>query len=318
MRRRLRNTGMSGEAMKKTQTANFLHRVSSKRASVQGMYSDGTAVAHIDTGPYTYQYFQIGLVSKIGIAGKTIARGGKHYVKTANLHEFIEKVDLVIDGTPERSMTMPEFIRLNGYRGLDVIDGFVFMEFGGPNLFTNERQEDAYMLGTANVNDLRLQFELSSDWDETNMKISLITEYAPVSRPLEWIETHKTQPHQFTAAGPVVLPNISVNSDLSGILITGEGITSAKLIIDDQTMFEGDVYELQASCALYGNDTTALGDHVFFDFWRGAEATKGLMGLRSAAQRKRNADITIELELENPNTELVATMLQCGRYATQN
>lgn len=316
-RRRIRNSGMGGEALKKTQTRNFLHRVAPK-ATITGMYSDGTAIATLPTGKYTYQFFQIGITSKIAIAGVTIEKAGKHFVQTEHLADYIENVTLEIDGTPERDLDMAEFIEINGYRKLDVMDGFVFMPFGGPNLFVDERQEDAYMLGTQDVRDLRLLFELTAAWDETNMSVSVQTEYVPVSRKLEWIETHKTQRYTASAAGKFTISDLPVHADLAAILVSGPGINHAKLTIDNEVLFDGNAYELEAALALYGQDTTALGDHVMFDFWRGMEATKGLAGLRSAAQRKRNADIRLELDLANANTELKVTLLQCGRYRTQH
>ncbi|NOR63028.1 MAG: hypothetical protein GQ535_11125 [Rhodobacteraceae bacterium] len=292
-------------------------------ATISGQYSDGSVVAELPVGPYTYKNQQIMIVlnaqtddpDNAGVS-MTYEVNGTHYLKSSFFTKFVKKISLEIDGDVVRDVTAARSMQMNGHYGYDVVDGFHWMTFGGPREFWDQGAEDAYLLGTGDLRDLRLNFDLTSDWVTGSMKIQIMSEYARIARPIAYLTTLKSFRYTFAAAGPVVITDVPVNADLAQLFAFGTGIKHAKLEVDSQFIFDGDYQQLMALNALYGRDVSALGDCVLFDFWREKNASKGLKALNADPQIKRNADIRIHLDLEAA-TEVEIVARACGIYRSQ-
>ena len=316
MMRNIQRTGIGSELGKKLRVP-VINRFLTDLATISGQYSDGTATADFPVGKYTYQLFQIGVRSSAEIAGKTIEKGGEHFVKTANLAEFVEEVSLVINGTVERRIPIDLLLKLNASKGLNTTDGFAYMTFGGPHEFWEKAAEDAYMLGTGNLRDLRLDFKLKSAWADGAMFLHLGAEVAREAKPLEFISTMKSRRYSLGSAGEHTITDLPINADIARIYVFGTGLKRTEFEVDGETVFKANAYCVEGLNTLYGADVTALDDGVVFDFWRSGEVEKGLKSLEGDAQRKRNADIQIMLETAAADTEVQIVMELAGRYVTQ-
>ncbi len=313
--RRLPRTGVGTEIRKKLSVP-LIQRFS-QLATISSQYSDGTATADLPVGSYTYQMFQMGIRSSAEIAGKTVEKNGIHFVKTANLAEFIEEVSLEIDGVIERRLDMDLLLKLNAFHSYDVTDGLFYMTFGGPNIFWDKASEDAYMLGTGDLRSLRLLFKLKSAWTDGSMFLEIGCEHARIPRPLEFINTLKSRRISLGAAGEHTITDLPINADISRLYVFGSGLKKTELVIDDQKVFDCHSYEAQGLNAIYGKDVSALGDCILFDFWRTGEVHKGLRSLESVEHRKRNASIALMLETVSADTEVRVVMELAGRYVNQ-
>ena len=285
-------------------------------ATITEQRSDGTAVARLKTGQYTYSGCYIGVRSKVEIVGKTVAVDGKHYVKSANLPEFVGEIRLEIDNVVERNLSCARHIAFNQKDGYDVQDGIIYMPFGGPFQFDNMAVEDVYQLGTKDVRDLEITFDLTAAWDNSNMFLEIMSEYTSSVRPIGFLRTTKTLIRNATGAGEFTIDGLPIHSDIAAIYVLGSNIKSAVLTVDDVEVESAGNYWIAARNKLFGVNTDALGDGVVFDFLRDKDVNKGLKSLESNAQRKRNADLLITLDMMDAE-ELTVIVDQIGRYAQQ-
>lgn len=317
-RRQVMGTNVGKEYVNKMDTPRALHRFSTERFDFSSAFSNGTAVIQVDTGPFTYQLFMLEIVSNTEIVGKTVEVNGRHLVKTDNLDEYVSRIQLRIDGQTRRDLTVADIMALNGYRNLDVMEGHILIPFGGPGLFEDPAMEDLYMLGTKNVRDLRIHIDFTDDYDATTMHLEGLAEYAPLERNIGHFESVTEHRYTFAASGTHTITDLPTHSDLSHIIVFAEGIGAVEFKVDNVVMADGNVYDLNAINELHGRDTSALGDHFMWDGWRAGEAVKGIRGLRSGAQARRNADLRIKLDLAEENTEVRVVLGQCGSLASQN
>lgn len=316
-RRRVLNTGVGKELVRQQASMGVLHRFSTERFDMSGAFSDGTAVIKVDIGPYTYQMFMLTLVSDAEIAGKTTLVNGRHIVNTANISDYLENVELRIDGRRRRNQSVEDLLAVSAYRDLDVMEGHLIIPFGGPNLFDDPDMEDLYMLGTKNLRDLRIHVDFTPDWDSTSMHLVATAEYAPVERNVSHFEGIEEYRYSFDSGGDHTITDLPTHSDISHILVFADGMGDVELKVDNLIMAEGNVYDLNAVNALHGRDIAALGNHFMWDAWRGGEAKKGLAGLRTAAQSRRNAKLRLKLNLAGP-AEVRVVVGQCGPLAQQD
>lgn len=314
-RRTVQTTNVGGNLEKQLTTSRFIDKFRNV-CTITEARSDGTAVATFKRGPYTYKGFYIRVRSKVAIAGKTIATSGKHYIKTANLSEFVSKIRLEIDNEVERELSTDNLVKFNAKDGYNVQDGTLYMAFGGPFQFDDMGVEDAYSLGTQNLRSLEVTFDLTSIWDNANMFLEVHADYTSVARPLSFIRTVKTFIHQATAAGEYTIDGLPVHSDIAAIYVLGSNINSGKLIVDDQEVYNADAHLQAALNKMHGVNVDALGAGMVFDFLKDKDIRKGLKSLESAAQRKRGADLQIMLDMEAA-AEVTVIVDQIGRYKTQ-
>jgi hypothetical protein len=315
MGRRILTTSVGGNFEKQLITSRFVDKLRNV-STITEARSDGTAVATFKRGPYTYKGFYIRVRSKVEIVGKTVATSGKHYVKTANLAEYVGKVRLEIDNEVERELSTDRMVQFNAKDGYDVQDGVLYMAFGGPFQFDDQGVEDVYQLGTKNLRSLEVTFDLTSDWDNANMFLEVVADYTSVARPLSFIQTVKTFIHQPSAVGEYTIDSLPTHSDIAAIYVLGSDLNSAKLIVDDQEVFNCDAHILAASNKMHGVNVDALGDGMVFDFLKDKDIRKGLRSLETAAQRKRGADLQIICDMA-AGSELTVIVDQIGRYKQQ-
>lgn len=313
--RNIRTSGAGKELLQRAKTTRAVDKIRDP-FTISPAYSDGTATMEVKTGLYTYQFFQIMVRTSAAIAGETILREGKHYVQTAHLSKYISRMRLEIDGNIERDLTMDQMVNFNAFNGYDVMDGQVFMVFGGPHQFDDKTAEDLYALGTANLRSVRVLVDLSSDWTDGTMFLEGMAEYTSTRRQITHLRTVKQQRYAPASAGEYTISDLPIHSDIGGIYVLGANILSAKLEVDGVEIMKVTNYQLKGINKLYGTAPDSLGDGMVFDFLRNREVTKGLKSLESNAERKRNANISITLDMGAANEINVITD-QIGRYATQ-
>lgn len=313
--RLIRHTGIGAEAAKRLRVPR-VHRFE-KLATVSAQYADGTVTADLPIGPYTYAMQQISLESSVAITGETVLIGGKNIVKTAYISKYVGNVILEINGTKEKELSADRLISHNAFMGYDAQDGFMYLAHGGPHVFHWERAADAYMMGTGNIRSLRLLFQLTNAWPADNsMKLSIMSEYARIRRPISFIETTNTVRHMISGSGRHTITGLSTHSDISRIFVFGASVNRIELIVDDQVVMDAEYQELLAMNALYGRNVAALGDCMLFDFWRDRDVKQGLRALERPDQRKRNADIRMNV-WTGAATELEILTENVGTYASQ-
>lgn len=287
-------------------------------ATISAQYSDGTAVAELPVGPYTYKALQIAIESDAAIVGETINVGGREYVQTAFLSKYIDRITLEIDGTAERDIDVATFLQLNSFMGFDATDGLAYMTFGVNEFPFQPMAEDAYMLGTGNLRSVRLLFKLATPWVDGSMNLRVLCEHARLRRPLGFITTMKSYRYSLASIGEHTITDLPINADIARLFVFGDGLKDTELRIDDQLIFDANSYEMQGLNALYGRDIAALGNGILFDFWRERDVNKGVASLTTAAERKRNADVRLQVETTAANTEVRVLMQLCGRYWSQS
>ena len=315
---KLRNSGIGKQQANALHSRPLLHRLDGSVFSYSPMFADGTTYVDVATGPYTYQFFQIGIESTAGeIVGETYGQNGKHWVKTAFLDKYVKSVALEINGNVERKKTMTHFVHLNEFMGYNGTDGFVYEVFGGPNEFVSEDHEDAYMLGTKNIRSLRVLFEMTADWVSAGMKVTMLAEYVPIDRSVSFLRTQSMRTYHLSGAGEYSFSDLPTHADVARILVFGSPLGDVTLNIDGIDFMTGNSREIHAAHNAYGRDYDALGAGVFFDLWRGREATKGLRALRTAEQAKRNAEIRLTVESLAADVELQVLIENCGPIGTQ-
>ncbi|MCD9147864.1 hypothetical protein [Pseudophaeobacter flagellatus] len=313
--RRIKTAGVGKELAQKAQTTTAIAKVRNV-FTTSPAYADGTATMDLKTGAYTYQVLQFSIWSSVAIAGETFQRDGRHIVNTANLSKYITRVRLEIDGVVEQNLSMADWIKFNAKDGYNVADGVWWMHFGGPHQFDDKRVEDVYALGTSNLRSVRILVDLTSDWNDGNMQLAGMAEYTSTRRHVTHLRTIKSNRHSPASAGEYTISGLPIHSDIGAIYVLGEGIKSAKFVVDDVEIFDARNYQIEAFNLLYGADTTALGNGIVFDFMRSNEITKALKSLERSDQRKRNADIRIVVDMDAAN-ELNVIVDQVGAYATQ-
>jgi len=312
--RRVRTTGLSQAAKKKQNTRQFVDKFE-QVCTIGDTFSNGETVAKFPVGKFTYKTQHISIVAPDEIAGKTRVKGGKHIVKTEFIPDYIANIKTLINGRKQREMDTPLFAMFNAFEGYDTNDGTLIEAYGGPFQFKNIYEEDAYALGTADLESYRMVFKMTADW-VNGMELRIASEYNQASKVHAHFRSRSMLRKQYHAAGEHTMQELDINSDIGAIHIIGENILRAELIVDGTTVFDGDLMQIEALNDLYGNDVSALGNNATFDFLRAKEITKGLKSLESDAQRKRQANIKIKLEVSDA-TELLFIVDEIGRLQDQ-
>lgn len=313
--RRTRTAGVGEAAKKSLNSARITHRIADT-GTYSPTYSDGTAVITYKVGPYCYQFLQFSVKSNSAISGDTVEIAGIHYVKTSKLSKYIKRIRLELNGVTERDLSVDMYVAMQGMRHMDVAEGILYMIFGGPHQFDDKRVEDAYMLGTQDIYSMRVLFDMTSEWVDGQMHLQSLAEYAPIVRKVHFLRTIKMYRYAVTGSGLYTITNLPVHADVGAYYVLGDGILDGKIVVDGQDVITARSHELQAINLLYGDDVSKLGDGLVFDFLRSREISKGLKSLETKSERKRNADIRIELEMDGA-TEVIVIVDNIGTLRSQ-
>lgn len=316
----VRTSGVNPEDAKRNAVPQHFRFIDSL-PTISNQFADGVAVIDLPVGLYTYRAFCLSLRNTVEIVGETLAEAGKHRVSWALFSKYVESVDVEIDGKVQVSYTADELMDFNEAMRWNVKAGFMWICFGAPGFFNDyPLAEDAYLLGTGNIRSLRLLVKLKAAWPAT-MSLKLACEYAPVSRPVGYIVTMRTQRYVIPATGETTISDIPHGVDLSAIWVrgmNGKRIDDFMLKVDDQLMFDCSSAEYAALGQLWGKDHSQLAaGNLFIDFWREGNPNKGLASLTADAMVRRNADIRLTLNMGEAGAEIKIVTMHCGVWALQ-
>lgn len=267
-------------------------------------------------GRYTYRQFGLSIVAPDAIASVTDVRDGLHVVKTANISDYVDTIVIEINGAAKYEITAAELAKLNAYNNHDTTEGVLRMVFGSPGIHNTDVVEDAYQFGTGNLRSAKLRIKTKSAW-VTGMLPVLNTEYAPVSRPIGYFQTTTRYSYVNPGAGAFSITDLAVGLDFSTIWVQGAGIKRAKLTVDRNIVFEQSAWNLRAMHEAWGKDVAGLGAGIMFDNFRDGDG----VGLDSVsdhvAERRRGADVRLDLDMASAGTTLNVIVFHCGLFAQQ-
>ncbi|MDS0927305.1 hypothetical protein OD754_10765 [Rhodobacter capsulatus] len=267
-------------------------------------------------GRYTYRQWGFSLLATAAIAGVTTLRDGKHVVDTAKIPDYIDTFVIEINGAAKWEMTAAEFVKWNGYQNLDTSNGVLRWAFGAPNLHNTDAAEDAYQLGTANLRSLKLRVKTKSTWVNGMMPL-INVEYAAVARNIGYFTTTTRAVFTNPSAGDYYNSDIAVGIDFATIWVQGASINRAKLTVDREQIFDCQNYQLRAMHEAWGKDVAALGDGIIFDSWRDGDAIGVDSVSDSVAERKRGADVRLDLNMAAAGVQMTCIVIHCGLFAQQ-
>ena len=286
--------------------------------TITDQYADGTFEVNWPLG-VTYTGFTVSLVSSAEIANITNRRGGKYYVKPARIENYIESLELIIDGDVVQKMTSEFFFKMCEWRLWEISGTHLVWGFGGPHIFSDPEIEDAYALGTSNVRSLVIRVKTKAAWVNT-LTPQFGAFFHNVKKPISFFQRIRTYKTSVALAGIYTLRDLPITDDIAQILIQsqdGKSIDSAEVRIDKEIYAQGDYQDFVIWNVLNRRDNTLSGwgfnEHIMIDFWRDGDGQKALRGLVSPQQRRALADIEIDLDLRDANTELTTTIVTAGR-----
>ncbi len=316
----VRTAGINPEQARRL-AINTHFRFSDSLPTISNMYADGVAVIDMPVGEYTYRAFALSILSTAAIAGVTVASENVHRVQTDHFADYIDSVAVEVNGRVQLEYTVAEWLDLNEFMRWNVQDGYGWICFGGPGYFRSyPMAEDAYLLGTSDVSAVRVLVKLKPAWNAT-LKLNLHAEYAPVSKPIGYVQTLRTQRYVFAGSGEQTISDIPHGIDLSAIWVrnlNNKRIDEIKLAVDGQIMFECDTSAYQALSELWGKDHSQIGSgNVYIDFWRDGDPNKGLASLTASGQVRRNADIRLTLRMGETGAEIKIISMHCGLWRHQ-
>lgn len=273
----------------------------------------------IPIGPYTYRQFQLSLVAPAAIAGKTTSTGarmGQHIVDTAAISDYIDQIVIEINGAQKWTMTADQLAKYNAYQNHDTAAGVLRICFGSPGLHQSDMAEDAYQFGTGNLRSAKLRIKTKAAWVQGMLPV-VTCEYAPVSRPIGYFQTTTETVTTNPGAGVFSITDIAVGIDFAALWVQAPGIKRAKLTVDRRDVFDLSAWNLRAMHTAWGKDYDGLGDGIMFDAWRDSDSV-GLDSVAdSVAERRRGADVRLDLDMLEAQTTIKVTVLHCGLFSQQ-
>lgn len=290
-------------------------------ATISPQYPDGVAVIDLPCGAYTYRMMKLFVTNSAAIAGKTFLLAGKNIVNTANLADYISRIQIEINGKVEVDYYIDEMVDLDKLFNYDTKNGFLIYAWGSPNWFRDEIAEDAYLLGTGNIASVRILVTLKTAWATGTMKLNCGLEYAPVNRPIGYLQTNRRTRYAAPAVGDFTVSDLPHGVDLASIWvrsINGVECSDVDFDVDQRQVFYGSTPELRSLSQVWGKDIESLPvNDVYLDFWREMDAGKGLAALASLQQIRRNAVMKLTLKFSAANAQFYAITHHCGPYQLQ-
>lgn len=270
----------------------------------------------IPIGRYTYRQWGFSLRVGAAIAGVTRELSGQHLVETDHIPDYVDTFIIEIDGKAVWELTADEFIRWSAYQNHDTAPCVLRFAFGAPNLHNTDAAEDAYQLGTGNLRSLKLRVKTKAAWPN-GMQPILNVEYAPVSRPIGYFQTTTRYTHTNPGAGKFAITDIAVGLDFAAIWVQGNDIDRVKLTVDREEVIDCSKHNLLSMHDCWGKDMYSLGTGVLFDNFRDGDSI-GLDSVSdSVAERRRGADVRLELDMSSAGQKLVVVVFHCGLFKDQ-
>lgn len=267
-------------------------------------------------GRYTYRQWQFMLTAPAAIASVTDAQFDRHVVKTLKVEDYIDTFIVEIDGKARYELRCSELRKLNAYHNHDVTEGLLRMVFGSPNIHDTDAAEDAYQFGTSGLRSVRLRVKTKPAWVD-GMKLEIGCEYAPVARPIGYFVTNTRYAMNAPAAGAFAITDLGVGIDFSAIWVQGNGIKDASLIIDKTAIYDATAWQIRALHESWGKDVAALGAGIMLDAWRDGDSVGYDSVTNSLDERRRGADVRLDLTMNAANTDLVVIVFHCGLFSQQ-
>lgn len=295
-------------------------RYDNSLATISNQYGDGWAVIDMPVGNYCYRQFNLSVTNTVPIASVTGLVGGRNIVFTADLATYINRVQIEIDGKVEQDFFISELIDFNKLMNWDMRNGLVNLCFGSPGWFKSDLEEDAYLLGTANLRSVRILVQLKAAWLST-MRLNCGCEFAQVMRPVGYLVTMRRTRYSTNAAGYSTVSDLPHGIDMAAIWvrsINAIGVNNVQLDVDTETVFMGHLSEFQNLAQIWGKDYLSLPvADIWLDFWREQDAGKGLASLSLLQQIRRNAQIRLSLDFAATGAEYYVLTFHCGPYSLQ-
>lgn len=279
-----------------------------------GNFAANTA-CYVDfpVGKYTYRQWGVSLVATAAIAGVTTLRDGRHWVNSDKIADYIDMLTVEINGRAFWELTAAELLRFNDYQNIATSQGVLRIPFGAPGQHNEDMAEDAYHLGTSGLRQVRLRIRTKAAWVAGMLPV-INAEYLAVSRPPGYMVATTRYTYTSGGVGKFAISDLAVGKDFSTIWVLGSGINRALMRVDDDTVFDNFVTTLNSVHEAFGRDVAALGSGFIYDSFRDGDAI-GLDSVSdSVAERKRGADVRLELEMASANQTLQLVVFHCGLY----
>lgn len=267
-------------------------------------------------GRYTYRQWQLMLTSPASIAGVTTNRHNQHIVDTEHFEDYIDTLIIEIDGKAKWELRAHELRKLNAYHNHDTTPGVLRIVFGSPNIHNTDMAEDAYQFGTGNLRSVKLRVKTKPAWGN-GMQLVVGCEYAPVMRGIGYFQTTTRYAYTAPGAGNFSITDLAVGVDWSTMWVQGTGVEKVDLTIDRTEVFSGSNWQMRALHEAWGKDVDSLGSGLMIDNFRDGDSVGFDSVTDQIGERRRGADVRLDLFLTNPNTQLSVVIFHCGLFSQQ-
>ena len=278
--------------------------------------ADNAGYITFPIGQYTYRQWQLVLEAPAAIAGVTDDRFGKNVVRTSKVEDYIDMLSIEINGKSKWELRAAELVKLNAYQNHDTTEGVLRIVFGSPNIHDADLVEDAYQFGTSGLRQVRLRVKTKAAW-VNGMKLAVGCEYAPVARPIGYFVTTSRYAVTNPAAGAFSITDLANGIDFSSIWVQGAGIKDANLVIDRVAVFSASNWQLRSLNQVFGKDMAGLGEGIMLDAFRDGDSVGYDSVTNNEPERKRGADIRLDLTMTAANTDLTIVVFHCGLFSEQ-
>lgn len=293
---------------------NGVYKIDDQLVTLGNFAANTACYVDFPVGKYTYRQWGLSLVATAAIVGVTTLRDGKHWVDSAKIADYVESFTIEIDGRGVWELTAAELLKHNDYQNLATSQGVLRIPFGAPGQHNDDMAEDAYHLGTASFRQVRLKVKTKAAWVAGMLPV-INCEYLNVARPAGYFVSTTRYTYTSGGAGKFAITDLAVGKDFSAIWVQGANVTRAKMTVDDDTVFDNSLTTLNSVHEAFGKDVTALGAGFIFDSFRDGDAI-GLDSISdSIAERRRGADVRLEMEIAVANQTLSIVVFHCGLFA---
>lgn len=307
---------MVAEARAERLRVNGVYKIDDALATLGNFAANTPCYIDFPVGKYTYRQWGISLIATAAIGSVTDLKDGQNWVKSAKIADYVDTFTIEIDGRAVWELTAAELLKWNDYQNIATSEGVLRIPFGAPGQHNDDMAEDAYHLGTASFRQVRLKIKTKAAWVAGMLPV-ITCEYLDVARPAGYFVTTTRYTYTSGGAGKFAITDLAVGKDFSTIWVQGANVQRAKLTVDDDTVFDNYVTTLNAVHEAFGRDVTALGAGFVYDSFRDGDAI-GLDSISdSIAERKRGADVRLEMQIGAASQTLGIVVFHCGLYAQQ-